>query len=231
MIPLKDNIPAKRFPTVNLWLIIINVFCFLYELKQGPNLQYFIESYAFVPAHFMEQQARNWLDLSRFVPIFFSMFLHGNWLHLISNMWFLWIFGDNVEDAMGRGRYPLFYLLCGVVSVFAQTMASPHSSVPMIGASGAISGVLGAYVLLYPRAKILTFVPIFFFFYMLDVPAYVFIGIWFLMQFLEGTMQAVAVGKAAGGGIAWWAHVGGFGAGVAMIHLFRQKPRVESRRW
>lgn len=230
MFPLKDNIPAKYFPAINLWLIIINVLCFLFELNLGDRLPYFIAAYGFVPAKFLEQQANNWFDLSRFLPVFYSMFLHGNWLHLISNMWMLWIFGDNVEDTMGHGRYLSFYLLCGVASIFAQTLANPASTTPMIGASGAISGVVGAYFLLYPRAKILTFVPIFFFFYLLDVPAFIFIGLWFLMQFLQGTFQILTVGRLAEGGVAWWAHVGGFGAGLALVHLFTRRSRRIKRR-
>ena len=228
MFPLKDNIPARHFPAVNLWLIVINVLCFLYELKLGHRLPAFIATYGFVPAHFMEQQANNWLDLSRFLPVFYSMFLHGNWMHLISNMWMLWIFGDNVEDTMGHGKYLLFYLLCGVVSVFVQTFANPQSVTPMIGASGAISGVIGGYFLLYPRAKILTFIPIFFFFYLVDVPAFIFIGLWFVMQFIQGAFQALTVGSLAEGGVAWWAHVGGFAAGVALVHVFRKRWRSRS---
>lgn len=230
MFPLRDNIRARHFPAVNLWLIIVNIFCFLYEIKLGPHLQTFISAYGFVPARFFAQQAENGLGFSQFLPIFSSMFLHGNFIHLVSNMWMLWIFGDNVEDWMGHGRYLLFYLLCGVASVLAQTLSNPASVAPMIGASGAISGVIGAYFLLYPRAKILTFIPVFFFFYLVDVPAFIFIGLWFFMQFIQGTFHLLTVGAMAEGGIAWWAHVGGFGAGFLLVNLFRGWPRFKKRR-
>lgn len=230
MFPLKDNIQANHFPAVNLWLIIVNIFCFLYEINLGTSLQAFVSVYGFVPARFVAQQAEIGLGFSQFLPIFSSMFLHGNFIHLISNMWMLWIFGDNVEDWMGHGRYLLFYLLCGVAAVLAQTLSNPASVAPMIGASGAISGVIGAYFLLYPRAKILTFIPVFFFFYLVDVPAFIFIGLWFLMQFIQGTFHLLTVGNMAQGGIAWWAHVGGFGAGFLLVNLFRVWPRFKKRR-
>lgn len=220
MFPLKDNIPAERFPAVNLWLIIVNALAFLYELSLGPALDNFIMVHGFVPARFMAEQAANPFDPGRFVPIFSSMFLHGNLLHIVANMWMLWIFGDNVEDRMGHGRYLVFYLLCGVAAVFLQTLSGPFVKTPMIGASGAISGVIAAYFLLYPRARILTFVPIFIFFYFIEVPAFFFIGFWFLMQFLQGAMHHTMVDNVDAGGVAWWAHVGGFVAGLALVRLF-----------
>lgn len=229
MFPLRDNIPAKHFPAVNLWLIIINIFCFLYEIKLGPNLQSFISIYGFIPARFIDYQAENGLSFSAFLPVFSSMFLHGNFIHLISNMWMLWIFGDNVEDWMGHGRYLFFYLLCGIAAVFFQTISSPASISPMIGASGAISGVIGAYFLLYPRAKILTFIPILFFFYLVDVPAFIFIGLWFLVQFIQGTFHLLAFGEMAKGGVAWWAHIGGFTAGFLLIKLFKKTTHKRRR--
>ncbi len=221
MFPLKDDIPAKRFPVINLWLIIVNILCFVYELKLGSSLDRFIWGYGFIPARFLSQQEANLFDVSRFFPVFSSMFLHGNFMHLISNMWMLWIFGDNVEDSMGRGRYLAFYLLCGVAAVIAQAWSMPVSNVPMLGASGAIAGVLGAYLLLYPRARILTLVPLFIFFYLLEVPAYFFLGVWFLIQFLQGYSQ-LAFGSLVQGGVAWWAHIGGFVAGTVLIFFFRR---------
>jgi membrane associated rhomboid family serine protease len=223
--PLKDNIPTRGFPAVNIWLIIVNVVCFAYEFKLGAGLDGFIQLYGFVPARFMAAQAENILDLPRFVPIFSSMFLHGGVLHLVSNMWMLWIFGDNIEDSMGHSRYLMFYLLCGTVSVLAQAVANPASPVPLVGASGAISGVLGAYFLLYPRARILTLVPVFFFFYMIELPAFIFLGLWMLLQVLQGYAYLMAAKGAAVGGVAWWAHVGGFAAGVLLINFFREKPK------
>ncbi len=230
MFPLRDNIPARRFPAVNLWLIVVNILCFAYQFKLGPGSDHFILAWGFVPARFMYQQAENLFDLSRFLPVFSSMFLHGGIVHLVSNMWMLWIFGDNVEDIMGHGRYLGFYLLCGVASVFAQTLAGPGSPAPMVGASGAISGVLGAYFLTYPRAKILTLVPIFILFYLVDIPAFFFLGFWFVLQFVQGYFHLLN-GGAIHGGVAWWAHVGGFAAGLALLPLFRQKSLMPRRRF
>jgi len=158
MFPIRDNIPAKSFPAVTIWLIIINALCFAYEVQLGHAGGRFLADYGFVPARYLAMQAHNVFDLSRFGPLFASMFLHGGLVHLLSNMWMLWIFGDNVEDSMGHGRYLIFYLLCGVISVLAQTWAAPHATVPLVGASGAIAGVLGAYIVTYPRARILTLV-------------------------------------------------------------------------
>ncbi len=210
---------------VNLWLIVVNVVCFAYEFGLGAELDGFIRLYGFVPARFMAAQAENVLDLTRFMPVFSSMFLHGGILHLVSNMWMLWIFGDNVEDSMGHSRYLLFYLLCGTVSVLAQAMANPASPLPLVGASGAISGVLGAYFLLYPGARILTLVPVFVFFYMIELPAFIFLGFWILLQVLQGYAYQVAANGASVGGVAWWAHVGGFTAGVLLVRLFKEKPK------
>lgn len=220
MFPLKDDIPSQRFPVVNLWLILVNVLCFLFELQLGDGLDQFLATHGFVPARFTAGLEDGSFVLGLIAPVATSMFLHGNLLHLASNMWMLWIFGDNVEDRMGRGGYLCFYLLCGVAAVLAQFISSPMSQAPMIGASGAISGVIGAYFLLYPRARILTLFPIFILFYLIEIPAYFFIGFWFLMQFLQGTAHQLAVGKLAEGGVAWWAHVGGFGAGMMLMGLF-----------
>ena len=206
---------------VNLWLIIVNVLCFGYQLKLGPHAGQFMMEYGFVPARFMALQQYDFFDLSRFPSVLSSMFLHGGLMHLVSNMWMLWIFGDNVEDSMGHGPYLIFYLVCGGLSVFAQAWAAPQSTLPLVGASGAISGVLGAYLLTYPRAKILTLVPVFIFFYMMDVPAFFFLGFWFLFQFLQGYVQLISVGPAGQGGVAWWAHIGGFGAGILLAMLFK----------
>ena len=227
MFPLRDNIPARRFPAVNVGLIIVNVAFFAYELMLGAGLNGFIQQYGFVPARFMVAQAENILDLPRFLPVFSSMFLHGGLLHLISNMWMLWIFGDNVEDSMGHGRYLFFYLLCGVVSVFAQTGADPSSFVPLVGASGAISGVLGAYLLLYPRARILTLIPIFILFYTVELPAYIFLGIWIILQMLQGYAHMLNTGGPVAAGVAWWAHIGGFTAGVLLINVLKEKPGMK----
>jgi membrane associated rhomboid family serine protease len=231
MFPLRDDIPSRLFPVVNLWLILINVACFYYEYSLGLQLEKFTLEYGFIPSRFLQQQAANPFDAARVIPVFSSMFLHGNLLHLASNMWMLWIFGDNVEDKMGHARYLAFYLLCGVCAVFFQGFAQPYSKAPMIGASGAISGVLGAYFILFPRARILTFIPIIIFFYLVEVPAFIFIGLWFVMQFLQGALQQVTIGSLAEGGVAWWAHVGGFVGGVLLVFLFRKKKAAAADRW
>ena len=214
MFPLKDDIPAKRFPVVNVVLIGINVVVFVFEMGMGPHTEQVIMQYGFVPARFSSMY---------YTTVFTSLFLHGSLFHLLANMWMLWIFGDNVEDCMGRARYLVFFFLCGIASVFAQAMSNPTSTLPLVGASGAISGVLGAYFLTYPRARILTLVPIFILFYLIDIPAYIFLGFWFLMQFISGYASMVVEEGAARGGVAWWAHVGGFGAGVLLVHFFRQE--------
>jgi membrane associated rhomboid family serine protease len=223
MFPLKDNIQARNFPYVNIGLIVINIVFFIYQMSYGDRVDQLIFAFGFIPSRFLAQQAEGWLNPSGFLPVFSSMFLHANLIHLISNMWMLWIFGDNVEDCMGHGRYLLFFLLCGVASVAAQAVANPQSAIPMIGASGAISGVLGAYFLTYPQAKILTLLPIFILIYIIELPAYFFLGFWFVMQFVQGSLYSLNSDQMAGGGVAWWAHVGGFAAGVALLQVFRCK--------
>jgi len=230
MFPLRDNIPAKHFPYMNLFIIIVNVSLFLYELSLGPYLDRFIMEFGFIPARFVLARAEGWLDPTRYLTIFTSMFLHGGWLHVISNMWMLWVFGDNVEDRVGHGRYLLFYFFCGVAAVMVQLWSQPLSGMPMIGASGAIAGVLGAYFLLYPNAKVLTLIPIFIFFYFAELPAFLFLGLWFFMQFLQGTSQIFAVQSAPEGGVAFWAHIGGFLSGLITILLFtRGRGRRQGR--
>jgi hypothetical protein len=224
MFPLKDDIPSLHFPVVNLSLIIANILCFVYQLSLGPELAGFITAYGFVPVRFAAEQAGNGFSPGSYIPLFSAMFLHGGLLHIFSNLWMLWIFGDNVEDRMGPGRYLLFYLLCGIAAALLQFWANPQASTPIIGASGAISGVLGAYFILYPRARILTFIPVFILFYLVEIPAYFFIGVWFLMQFLQGAAQEVAASREIEGGIAWWAHVGGFVAGVILLRFFKRDP-------
>ena len=234
MIPLKDNIPAKNFPYVNIGLILINSAFFIYEMSYGPALDQLIFTLGFIPARFIAQQGETLLNPAGFLPVFSSMFLHANLVHLISNMWMLWIFGDNVEDCMGHGRYLLFFLLCGIASVFAQTISNPQSVIPMVGASGAISGVLGAYIITYPKARILTLVPIVILFYIIELPAYFFLGFWFLIQLIQGSLYSLNSEQMVGGGVAWWAHVGGFAAGAILLQVFRckdwQRPVVPSER-
>ncbi len=229
MFPLRDNIPSRTYPFVNVALIVINSLVFLYEVSLGPHLQEFILTYGMVPAKILWiSQHQPWNLVERFGPFFTSMFLHGGWFHLIGNMWFLWIFGDNVEDRLGHGRYLLFYLLSGLVAGWVHYITNMASGVPTVGASGAIAGVMGGYFLLYPYARVLTLIFVFIFVDIVEVPAFFFLGLWFLMQLFQGTFSLAAVDTMSGG-VAWWAHIGGFAAGASMVHLF--KKRKGYRRW
>lgn len=216
MIPLKDNIRSRTFPIVNLLLIAGNVFGFAKELLQpnAPAFLAFLNAWSLVPSRLIRFPEQAW------VTVFSSMFLHGSWLHLIGNMLYLWIFGDNVEDRLGHRRYLLFYLLCGTLAAVAQAALFPSSTTPMIGASGAIAGVLGAYFLLYPKAKIMTAVPIWIFIRVVELPAIFFLGFWFLIQAFQS--WGALGGVAAGGGVAWWAHAGGFLAGGVLVFFFKK---------
>ncbi len=222
MIPLRDTIPSSRFPIVNLALIAVNCVCFVYELSLGNRAHRFIEVFGLVPAHF------DVLSLTGIVPLFSSMFLHGGFLHLLGNMLFLYIFGDNVEDRMGHFRFLAFYLLCGVAAGLAQAYTMAASTVPMIGASGAIAGVSGAYFLFFPTARVVTLVPIFFFFQVIEIPAVVFLFFWFLMQVFYGFATISVEGRAVGG-VAWWAHVGGFVFGMLAAPLAARRRRNSAR--
>jgi len=231
MLPLKDNIPAKNFPYVNIGIIVINSAFFIYQMSLGYEFDQLIFTLGFIPQRFLAQHGDNFFNPTGYLPVFSSMFMHANLIHLVSNMWMLWIFGDNVEDCMGHGRYLLFFILCGMASVFAQTVSNPESAIPMVGASGAISGVLGAYFLTYPQARILTLVPIVILFYIIELPAYFFLGFWFALQLIQGSLYSLNSDQAVGGGVAWWAHVGGFAAGVIFLQVFRckdwQRPAVQ----
>jgi len=220
IIPLKDTIPSSRPPVVNYLLIAVNTAVFLGTLSLGEQATDMVYSYAVIPYRFLVLFPHDLMEMGTLVT---AMFLHGGWLHLLGNMLYLYIFGDNVEDMLGHGRYAVFYLLCGAVSFATQIVFNPHSMVPNVGASGAIAGVLGAYFLLFPHSRVVTLVP-FFFLFTVEIPAFVFLGIWFLMQFLSG---AASLGRTAalGGGIAWWAHIGGFVAGMLLLSLFaRRRP-------
>ncbi len=220
MIPIRDTIRAETYPIVNSLIIAVNVLFFLVELSQGQRLNEFIYIYGLVPARYAIPQISAYFTSGQQVISFLTfMFLHGGFLHLIGNMWFLYIFGDNVEDRLGHLRYLVFYLVCGLASGVSHLVINWHSKVPTIGASGAIAGVMGAYFILYPRAKVLTLVPIFFFFQFFELPAFVFLGIWFLFQFLSAAGTSAQVG-----GIAWWAHIGGFVFGVIFLKLFEMLP-------
>jgi membrane associated rhomboid family serine protease len=216
MFPVSDVIPSRSVPYVTIAIIALNALAFLYEIQLSePDLQVFTLSFGVVPAYF------SW------TAVLSSMFLHSGWLHFLGNMLYLWIFGDNVEDRLGHGLYVLFYVACGYAAAIGQAMTQPYSTIPMIGASGAIAGVMGAYFVLYPQSRILTAVFIFIFMDLVEVPAIFFLGIWFFMQFFSG-IGSLSAG-AAEGGVAFWAHVGGFMAGAAGGVLWRL---VERRtRW
>jgi len=219
MFPIRDTIRSRSFPLVNWLIIFANAAAFYYELRIGPSgLNNFINTWGLVPVRFWADPQIAW------VTIFSAMFLHGGWFHILSNMWILFIFGDNVEDRMGSGRYLVFYLLSGVAAALLQASLLPGSSAPMVGASGAIAGVLGAYLVLFPRARILSLVPILFIFTLIEVPAVLFLLFWFATQLFSGFLS---LGGTSGSGVAWWAHIGGFAFGLlgAFIFAKRRKPR------
>jgi len=221
MIPIRDNIPSKTSPIVTVILIAANSAAFLYQLSLGSGVQEFIMRFGLVPVKFLHLFDRGGNPLLAFIPFFTCMFLHGGWFHIIGNMWYLWIFGDNVEDRVGHIKFLLFYILCGIAAGFVHVFANPNSGIPTVGASGAIAGVMGAYFLLYPRARIWTLVPIFIFVQFFEIPAVILLGFWFLMQFLIGSF-AMSLGTSQGG-VAWWAHIGGFVAGAILSLIFRKR--------
>lgn len=218
MIPIKDVIPARRFPLVNWIIILANVAVFLFEASIGSGeLSRLIGRYGMVPARMLSNPG-----VSTGVSVFTSMFLHGGWFHLISNMWALYIFGDNVEDRLGPMRYLLFYLVCGVVAALAHVYSQPLSNVPVVGASGAISGVLGAYLVLYPRARVISLVPLWIVPWFIEIPAVFYLGFWFFSQLFSGLLS-LGMPISTYGGVAWWAHVGGFIAGLLLVKILEQK--------
>jgi membrane associated rhomboid family serine protease len=236
VIPLKDDVVARTFPFVNIGLILLNAIGFAYELGLSPSrLERFLYQAAVVPALYAgEDHALRPLEaiLTSFHPelgarILISMFLHGGWAHILGNMLYLWIFGDNVEDRLGHFKYLAFYLLCGWTASYAHIWSQPVSGIPSIGASGAIAGVLGAYITLYPRARVVTLLPLGILAPLVQLPAALFLGLWFVQQFVLGALD-LATPAGAGGGIAWWAHIGGFAAGFVLVWVFR-KPRRASR--
>ena len=225
MIPLRDANPSGTRPLVTQGLIGLNLLVFLYELALGDRLDQFLLIYGLVPAKvtYLGEVAGLSLVPDVAVPALTSIFLHGGWLHLLGNMWYLWIFGDNVEDRLGHFRFLVFCLLCGLSAGAAQVLANPYSGLPTIGASGAIAGVLGAYMICFPMARILTLVPIFFFFQFIELPAFLVLFFWFILQFFNGTL---ALAAPVMGGVAWWAHIGGFLAGMLLIRLFPRCSRA-----
>jgi len=221
MLPLRDVNPTRHFPIMTVILIAINVLVFIYELILGPQVEGFVQSWAIIP-----YEITHGVDLppASIQPIYLTlitaMFLHGGFVHIAGNMLFLWIFGNNIEDAMGSLRFLVFYLLCGLAAAFAQIAVDPNSQIPNIGASGAIAGVLGAYLLLFPGAEIQTLVFLGFFVRLVRLPALLFLGLWFVLQLFSGV---AGLGMEAMGGVAWFAHIGGFIAGLVLINLFRRR--------
>ena len=224
MLPLRDNIPSRRFPAVTLGLIVINVLVFFQELALGPHVESIMLGWGIIPARYTAA-AQFFSFTEKTVPLFSSMFLHGGWVHLIGNMWVLWIFGDNVEDRLGHLGYLGFYLLSGLAAALLHIFTNLHSTMPTIGASGAIAGVMGAYFRFFPYARVETLIPPFFFGPFFQLPAVLFLGFWFLLQFYNGTLSLAARNQAFGG-VAWWAHVGGFGFGVLFALIFGRTRRA-----
>jgi hypothetical protein len=224
MIPFKDNIPSRTVPIINLLLIAANVTAFFYELSLGRGLNRLFMLYGVVPARVLAWPHSHASLAVLLTPFVTSMFLHAGWLHLIGNMWYLWIFGHGVEDRLGHLRYLVFYMLCGFGAGIVQTLMSTDSRIPSIGASGAIAGVLGAYIVTHPMARVLTLVPIIFFIQIIEIPAFIVLGVWFLFQFLAGTASLQET-PAATGGIAVWAHIGGFMLGMALLALMAPPAR------
>ena len=223
MFPIRDEIPSRRAPVVTWTIVAVNVAVFLWQLtlpEEGVRRLFYL--FGIVPARFTDPAwaAQIGFPGAGVLPFFTSMFLHGGFFHLASNMWSLWIFGDNVEDRMGRLRFLVFYLFCGLAAGWLHWMTNAGSTVPTVGASGAIAGVLGAYIRWYPGAKVLTLIPIFIYPLFVDLPAVVFLGLWFVSQLASGV---ISFGGDAAGGVAWWAHVGGFLTGMVLCGLLARR--------
>jgi membrane associated rhomboid family serine protease len=228
MIPIRDDTPRFSKPFVTYFIIALNAVVFLLELSvSGPDhraLNSLMYQFGVVPVHFERALvAGSHASLpGLLLPVLTSMFLHASWLHIIGNMWVLWIFGDNIEDYLGHFTYLLFYLVSGFAAAAAHILLNAGSNVPSVGASGAIAGVMGAYFVLYPRARVLVWFPPIFFFHL---PAWLVLGYWFLVQFLSGAATSIAETSQTSGGIAFWAHVGGFVAGIVLIKVLPERPR------
>ena len=241
MIPLRDDVPSRTVPFVNYGLIVLNAIFFLSELGLGEDLGRLFQRATVIPALFSggdrffdaREVAASFVVADLRTRVLLSMFLHGGWLHLIGNMLYLWIFGDNVEDRCGHVKYLVFYLLCGYAATLAHIWADPGSRIPSIGASGAIAGVLGAYMTLYPRARVVTLLPLGFFSQLVQLPAVFFLGFWFVQQFFFGVAE-MGGPRSSGGGVAWWAHIGGFVAGLVLVWVFqsaKRKPPARDQWW
>lgn len=222
MFPIKDTVQSRSLPLVTWIIILINGLVFMYELTLPPDhLERLFRMLGMVPARLRT-------DPEAYATVLTCMFLHGGWMHFIGNMWMLYLFGDNVEDRMGPARYLIFYLLSGVAAGMTHYVTDPESTIPTVGASGAIAGVMGAYFLLFPTARVITLVPVFIFPFFFEIPAIFYLGIWFVSQLFSGTLSLVSTQYYEG--VAWWAHVGGFVAGMVLLPLFR-KSREQYRRY
>lgn len=220
MIPLRDNIRSRHWPLATFWLVAVNVGVFLLVAGMpAAHVEQLYYTFGFVPERF----SAHWTNPVQFVPLFTSLFLHAGILHLIGNMWMLWIFGDNVEDRMGMLRFTVFFVLCGLAATALHYATNTSSAIPCVGASGAISGVLGAYFLLFPRARVVALVPIVVFIQVVEIPAILFIGLWFAIQIVSGLADW---GGSEAGGVAWWAHIGGFLAGLVLCPFFLSERRT-----
>lgn len=222
MFPIRDTIISRKAPLVTRLLLILNGLAFVWQLRQGPAMETAVYRFGVVPAHWMVSTLSDFLDWPQlFLTLITSQFLHGSFLHVGFNMWYLWIFADNIEDRLGHLRFLALYLGCGVAAAVSQLLITPHSSIPMIGASGAIAGVLGAYLLMFPTARIVTLVPLGIFLETIELPAALFLALWFLMQWVQGV---TSIGQIADvGGVAFWAHIGGFVAGMLSAALLRPR--------
>lgn len=222
MIPIRDNVPRVSPPIAVSIIIAVNVAAFVFvKSLSSSDLMYFFHLFGVVPARFFQPEWAAWAGYPETMgwPMFTYMFLHGGWLHIIFNMWMLWIFGDNIEDVTGHGWFLVFYLICGVAAVAVHMVFERTSGIPVIGASGAVAGVMGAYSVLYPHGRVVTVIPILFFPIVLRIPSVVFLGIWFLSQVSSGLVSNA--GRSSE--VAWWAHVGGFIAGIILIQVFRRR--------
>jgi membrane associated rhomboid family serine protease len=215
LFPIRDNIESRSLPIITWIIIALNVIVFLIELSVGSGIEPFLQHYGLIPSYFFSH-----LGAGAALHVLSSMFLHAGWGHLIGNMWFLYIFGDNVEDRMGHFRYLAFYLITGLCAALTQTFITPDSQIAMVGASGAISGILGAYMLFYPNARVLTVMPAGSYSRSAEVPAVFFLGLWFVMQLFTGIMPIAAGVSQDAGGVAFWAHIGGFISGALLAKLF-----------
>jgi membrane associated rhomboid family serine protease len=223
MIPIRDVNPRRTFPYVNVALIAVNIGFFLWEVSLGTRVNAALASIAFIPSRFWEpgQLAPDTMS------VFISMFLHGGWLHLGGNMLYLWIFGDNVEDRLGHVKYLVFYFACGIAATFAHAFMNPQSALPAVGASGAIAGVLGGYLVLFPHARVMTFIPIGFVVALRELPAILVLGLWFVLQIFTGAASLGARSLEEAGGVAYFAHIGGFIAGLILILLMARRRKTE----